>query len=177
MSDWAEDAMLKAFPRDGTTYFLQLVDEPVLREVKGQWGPYTVLTVNLQFFAIDNVGEYHYMGPVTFKGQSCVFEDFTAYTHILLDVCYKVTGYKHGKHVDLEIEKTFDRQHPSRTLNQPASEPHKLRPAAVEQQPLIPPPPAAAGNPCQHFEARLIWADDEHTEKMFQCKDCGERVG
>ncbi|GAH06658.1 unnamed protein product, partial [marine sediment metagenome] len=46
MSDWAEDAMLKAFPRDGTTYFLQLVDEPVLREVKGQWGPYTVLTVN-----------------------------------------------------------------------------------------------------------------------------------
>lgn len=133
MSDWAEDAMLKAFPREGTTYFLQLVDEPVLVEKKGQWGPYTLLSVNLQFFAIDEDENYHYMGPVKYTGKSCVFEDFTNYTNILLEVCYKVEGYKHGRHVDLEIKETFNRQYPSRTLQpepaQPESGPLKPAPA------------------------------------------------
>lgn len=170
------------------------MDEPTLETITGQWGPFTKLTVNLQFFAIDKDGEYHYMGPQTFKGKSCVFEEFTAYRHILLEVCYKVTGFKHGKHVDLEIEKTFDRQYASRTLNQPASEPHKLRSAAVEQQPLIPPPPAAAGNmpqggsappsgPCLHPIAKHMPQSidpDNPTSVLvegFYCKDCGERVG
>lgn len=134
MSDWAEDAMLKAFPREGTTYFLQLVDEPVLVEKKGQWGPYTLLSVNLQFFAIDEDENYHYMGSVKYTGKSCVFEDFTNYTNILLEVCYKVEGYKHGRHVDLEIKETFDRQYPSRTLQpEPAQpEPGPCKPAAEQ---------------------------------------------
>ncbi|GAH11018.1 unnamed protein product, partial [marine sediment metagenome] len=143
-------------------------------------------TVNLQFFAIDKDGEYHYMSPQTFKGKSCVFEEFTAYRHILLEVCYKVTGFKHGKHVDLEIENTFDRQYASRTLNQPASEPHKLRPAAVvdtdgasQQMPVTvyPPPPAAAGNPCQHMQEQWKVIETLDGGSVTICKACGERVG
>lgn len=174
MSDWAETAMLHAFPREGTTYFLQLVDEPTLVEKKGQWGLYTLLVANLQFFAIDDDEKYHYMGPLQFTGKSCVFEDFTHYRHILLEVCYKVVGYKHGKHVDLDIKETFDRQYPSRTI--------------TETTPPTPPPPAAvvapdwterdktlekcaaAGEPCPDCSS-------QKAKGHRYCENCGEGVG
>ena len=121
--DWAEDAMLKAFPRDGNTYFMQLVDEPVLKTVKGQWGPYTTLSVGLQFFSVDLHGDFHYIGPAQFKGKSCVFEDFSSYRHILLDVMYEAVGFKHGQHTDLDIKKTYDRQYPGKTQSEDGNAP------------------------------------------------------
>ena len=174
MSDWAEDAMLKAFPRDGTTYFLQLVDEPVLEDRKGEWGPYTLLTVNLQFFAIDESGEYHYMGPVQFKGKSCVFECLASYRDILLEVCYKVTGFKHGRHVDLKIDKTFDRQYPSRTqtITTPPTPPAVAVEDASENARML--ATTAAAEPCPYTFKDLPKPTVQTVacDRCDQVKDC-----
>ncbi|GAI92115.1 unnamed protein product, partial [marine sediment metagenome] len=122
-----------------------------------------------QFFAIDEAENYHYMGPVQFKGKSCVFEDFASYTHILLDVCYKVTGFKHGQHVDLKIDDTFERQHTViRALDKPATPP-----AAVEQLQIEP----AAAKPCCHSRAELEYDETNGKVVAYKCLSCGERVG
>ena len=129
--DWAEDANMKAFPRAKNTYFIQLVEEPVLVTKEGQWGPFTTLSVSIQMFAMGDDKSFEYVGPVQFKGKSCVFADFTFHNDHLLDTLFKVEGFKHGQHVDLEIKKTFPRQIP-RAL--PSTDEDAPKPAPAQQE-------------------------------------------
>ena len=149
--DWGAQAIIDAFPRDGHTYFLQFISEPTLIHKEAQGGrKYTQLTVRLQFFALTETGEYEYVGWGEKQVQPCVFEDFTAYRHILLDACYKVTGSEHKKHVDLFIDEAFDRQQASEGYapkTVPTSQPTKLGDVGA---------PAPASNPATICEAHAI---------------------
>lgn len=127
--DWAAPAIVDAFPRKNSTYFIQFISEPELLHQESKDGrKYDQIKVRLQFFAMtENTGEYVYIGWGEKKFQPCVMQDFTAYQHMLMDACYKVHGEEHKKHVDIEVIEAFDRQQ--------ASEGYAPKPAPA-QQPL-----------------------------------------
>ena len=122
MSDWGSAAIIDAFPRAGKCYFIQFINEPELRDrvdqVSGR--KYTQLEVNLQFFALTEFGTYEYIGWGNKSAQPCVFEDLLLYRSELLENMYKVEGFEHKRHVDLECKKRLPRQQASETLTRDA---------------------------------------------------------
>ena len=132
MSDWGSTAIIDAFPRAGKVYFIQFINEPELRDrVDQQSGrKYTQLEVNLQFYALTEFGTYEYIGWGNKSVQPCVFEDLLLYRSELLENMYKVEGFEHKRHVDLECKKRLPRQQASETLTRDAQT-GPPKPAAV----------------------------------------------
>ena len=200
MSDWGSTAIIDAFPRAGKVYFIQFINEPELRDrVDQQSGrKYTQLEVNLQFYALTEFGTYEYIGWGNKSVQPCVFEDLLLYRSELLESMYKVEGFEHKRHVDLECKKRLPRQQASETLTRDAQTGPPEPAAAVESslqgssergQPGAGDlqsahmddiqlgacePPAA---PCPHTGTVQLLKAVGDKEAGFYCLGCGERVG
>ena len=148
--DWGAQAIIDAFPREGKTYFVQFVTEPVLVHKEAQGGrKYTSLEIRVQFFALNDVGEYHYLGWGEKHVSPCVLEDLLDYGHIFMTTMFEVVGTEHKKHVDLEVVKAHSRQSASDGMTKPVptSQPSKLGDIGA---------PAPVSNPATICKAHAI---------------------
>ena len=201
MSDWGSKAIIDAFPRDGKSYFIQFITEPELKDrVDQQSGrKYQQLEANLQFFALNEFGEYSYIGWGKKNFQPCVFEDLLLYRDELMTCLFKVQGFEHKRHVDLEYKERLPRQKAAETLTRDAQaggEPELVRkqieavesltqggptpsfplPAPQDTQPPATPCPHTGG--IRHVKEQMVDANNLTVVLLagFYCKDCGERL-